>query len=150
MRRRRRRTVVLVPLALIAAAVVAVLVVTGGHGSSKAGGHASKRAHRSSPAQHAKPAPPRIVKGPHNRPVPILMYHVISPPQPGAPYPELYTPQKIFAAQMQALARRGYHGVTLRQVDQYWHRGHALPSRPVVVSFDDGYLSHYTHARPVL
>jgi peptidoglycan/xylan/chitin deacetylase (PgdA/CDA1 family) len=78
------------------------------------------------------------------------MYHVISAPQPGAPYPELYTPEKVFAAQMRALAKRGYHGVTLAQVDDYWRRGYALPSKPIVVSFDDGYLSHYTHARPVL
>jgi peptidoglycan/xylan/chitin deacetylase (PgdA/CDA1 family) len=78
------------------------------------------------------------------------MYHVISAPKPGAPYPELYTPAAVFAAQMRALARRGYHGVTLRAVDDYWRRGYALPRRPVVVSFDDGYLSDYTHARPVL
>jgi peptidoglycan/xylan/chitin deacetylase (PgdA/CDA1 family) len=90
------------------------------------------------------------VRGPHRDPVPILMYHVISAPKPGAPYPELYTPEPVFAAQMRALAAHGYHGVTLGQVEDYWRRGYALPRRPVVVSFDDGYLSHYTHAMPVL
>jgi peptidoglycan/xylan/chitin deacetylase (PgdA/CDA1 family) len=78
------------------------------------------------------------------------MYHVVSAPQPGAPYPDLYTPKPVFAAQMKALAKRGYHGVTLGQVDDYWRRGYALPSKPIVISFDDGYLSHYTHAMPVL
>ena len=31
-----------------------------------------------------------------------------------------------------------------------WHHGAALPDRPVVVSFDDGFYSHYAHALPVL
>jgi peptidoglycan/xylan/chitin deacetylase (PgdA/CDA1 family) len=143
----------LAPLALVVAAVVAVVVVTGQGGGDRA---ASKPASgkrtsggKTQPAAPAKAAP-RIVSGPHRAAVPILMYHVISAPQPGAPYPDLYTPKGIFAAQMRALAKRGYHGVTLAQVDDYWRRGYALPSKPIVVSFDDGYLSHYTHARPVL
>jgi peptidoglycan/xylan/chitin deacetylase (PgdA/CDA1 family) len=121
---------------------------------SSGGGHPAHRAQAaggsSGEKQRPHPAPPRIVHGPHHDPVPILMYHVISSPQPGAPYPGLYTPTDVFRAQMRALAQRGYHGVTLAQVDRYWRRGYALPRRPVVVSFDDGYLSHYTHALPVL
>jgi peptidoglycan/xylan/chitin deacetylase (PgdA/CDA1 family) len=132
-------------LLLIVAGVTVALVVTGKGGR----GHA-----RAQPASTTKskapPAKPRIVHGPHRDPVPILMYHVVSAPRPGAPYPELYTPAPVFRAQMHALARRGYHGVTLHRVDEYWRRGYALPPRPIVLSFDDGYLSDYTHARPVL
>jgi peptidoglycan/xylan/chitin deacetylase (PgdA/CDA1 family) len=93
---------------------------------------------------------PRIVRGPHHRPVPILMYHVVSAATPAAPYPELFTPARVFAAQVSALARRGYHGVTLAQVDAYWRDGFALPPKAIVLSFDDGYLSVYTHALPAL
>jgi peptidoglycan/xylan/chitin deacetylase (PgdA/CDA1 family) len=143
----------LAPLALAVAAVIAVVVVTGGGGGDRAAPKPASAARKSAGKTQASaprtPAP-RIVSGPHRAPVPILMYHVISAPQPGAPYPELYTPKGVFAAQMRALAKRGYHGVTLAQVDDYWRRGYALPSKPIVVSFDDGYLSHYTHARPVL
>jgi peptidoglycan/xylan/chitin deacetylase (PgdA/CDA1 family) len=143
----------LAPLALAVAAVIAVVVVTGGGGGDRAAPKPASAARKSAAKTQASaprtPAP-RIVSGPHRAPVPILMYHVISAPQPGAPYPELYTPKGVFAAQMRALAKRGYHGVTLAQVDDYWRRGYALPSKPIVVSFDDGYLSHYTHARPVL
>jgi peptidoglycan/xylan/chitin deacetylase (PgdA/CDA1 family) len=78
------------------------------------------------------------------------MYHVIADPQPGTTYPELFVSPSDFQAQMQTLHSRGYHAVTLAQVDRYWSRGYALPSKPIVVSFDDGYLSHYTRARPVL
>jgi peptidoglycan/xylan/chitin deacetylase (PgdA/CDA1 family) len=152
--RRRGRRSRLVPLLVAVAVVVVALVVTsgGGRGTSHArtrnsASRPSNARHRAAATHHARP---RIVAGPHDTPVPILMYHVVSAPTPGAPYPELYTPQPVFAAQMHALAARGYHGVTLAQVYDYWTRGYALPSRPVVVSFDDGYLSDYTHARPVL
>jgi peptidoglycan/xylan/chitin deacetylase (PgdA/CDA1 family) len=152
MSRRPRRTRLLAPLALVAAVVVAVLVITGESGSERSASKPApgrKSTEKTKTGAPAKPRP-RIVSGPHRDPVPILMHHVVSAPLPGAPYPELYTPKPVFAAQMRALAKRGYHGVTLAQVDDYWRHGYALPSKPIVVSFDDGYLSHYTHARPVL
>jgi peptidoglycan/xylan/chitin deacetylase (PgdA/CDA1 family) len=88
--------------------------------------------------------------GAHDRPVPILMYHVIAAPPADAAYPDLFVRPADFAGEMRWLARHGYHGVTLLQVYQYWRKGSVLPSRPVVVSFDDGYLSAYTQALPVL
>jgi peptidoglycan/xylan/chitin deacetylase (PgdA/CDA1 family) len=78
------------------------------------------------------------------------MYHVIAAPGATTTYPELFVPPAVFRAQMLALSKHGYHAVTLAAVDRYWRLGYALPRRPIVVSFDDGYLSHYTHARPVL
>jgi peptidoglycan/xylan/chitin deacetylase (PgdA/CDA1 family) len=86
----------------------------------------------------------------HHRPVPILMYHVIGYAPPGAAFPELFVEPRDFELQMKWLARRGYHGVTLRRVYDYWTSGRALPSRPVVISFDDGYTSHDSRARPIL
>lgn len=83
-------------------------------------------------------------------PVPILMYHVVSAAQPGTPNPELWVPESTFRDEMAALKRAGYYAITLRRAFDAWHKGAALPRRPVVVSFDDGYLSEYTHARPVL
>ena len=82
--------------------------------------------------------------------IPILMYHVVSRAQPGTPNAELWVPEERFAQQMQALHRAGYFAITLRQAFAGWRTGAGLPRRPVVVSFDDGYASHYTHARPVL
>src|SRR5205814_9793645 len=46
--------------------------------------------------------------------------------------------------------RRSSDLVTLGQVFRYWHSGIALPAKPIVVSFDDGYLSDYTVAMPTL
>lgn len=50
---------------------------------------------------------------------------------------------------MRFLAEHHYHVVTLQEVFDYW-RGASLPPRPVVVSFDDGFRSDYTKARPIL
>jgi peptidoglycan/xylan/chitin deacetylase (PgdA/CDA1 family) len=84
------------------------------------------------------------------QPVPILMYHVISSPPANAPYAELYLPRASFAAQVGWLADHGYHAVTLQHVFDSWRGAGTLPSKPIVLSFDDGYLSQVTNALPVL
>jgi peptidoglycan/xylan/chitin deacetylase (PgdA/CDA1 family) len=79
------------------------------------------------------------------------MYHVINPPPSGVPYPELYVPADEFAAQMHALKSAGWHAVTMNQLRANWTRGVPLgPGRPIVLSFDNGYASQYTNARPIL
>jgi peptidoglycan/xylan/chitin deacetylase (PgdA/CDA1 family) len=84
------------------------------------------------------------------RGVPILMYHVVSAPPGSAHYPDLFVPPRVFAKQMSWLAKHGYHAVTLKRVYDSWTKGAQLPARPIVISFDDGYLSQYTQAFPVL
>jgi peptidoglycan/xylan/chitin deacetylase (PgdA/CDA1 family) len=88
--------------------------------------------------------------GASSEPVPVLMYHVVNAPPAGAAFPELYVAKAEFAGQMAWLARHGYHGVTLTQVRDHWALGRPLPSRPVVISFDDGYRSQATVAAPIL
>jgi peptidoglycan/xylan/chitin deacetylase (PgdA/CDA1 family) len=85
-------------------------------------------------------------RGSHDQPVAILMYHVISTAPAGAPYPELYVPASEFERQVTWLVNHDYNPVTLQSVYDEWTKGTALPSRPVVLTFDDGYLSQYTHA----
>lgn len=78
------------------------------------------------------------------------MYHVLAAPPPSAPYSQLYVPPPEFTAQMSWLARAGYTAVTLQRVYDHWTRGAPLPSRPIVISFDDGYLSQYAVGFAVL
>ena len=70
---------------------------------------------------------------PHNRPVPILTYHVVGTPPADAPFLELYVSRSEFAAQLRWLRSRGYHAVRLGRVYDYWTHGLALPARPIVL-----------------
>lgn len=86
----------------------------------------------------------------HTGPVPMLMYHVLDEPAPGAPFPDLYLAADDFRAQIDWLAAEGYEAVTLRQVEHAWWHDGRLPEKPIVLSFDDGYVSHYETAFPAL
>jgi peptidoglycan/xylan/chitin deacetylase (PgdA/CDA1 family) len=97
----------------------------------------------------AAPAPAAAYRGP----VPILTYHQVRAAPDGHRSPasaRFWVPARRFRAQIEGLAHRGFHGVTLSRVWAAWHGGRALPARPVVVSFDDGYASQYANAEPVL
>ena len=82
--------------------------------------------------------------------VPVLMYHALADPPPGAVWPQLYVSPAEFGRQVEWLAEQGYEAVTLTDVWQNWHAGAALPPRPVVITFDDGHASIRTHALPIL
>lgn len=157
-RRQIRRRRLLAAGALGAACVVAAIVVAalagggrsnGGAGRpAAAGGKAGHRsAHGSARVRNATPQPGWR---PHTGPVPILEYHVLGAPPPGAPYPELYVSRPDFRRQMGWLERHGYQAVTLEQVEAAWYRGGTLPPKPIVLSFDDGYRPQFTFALPEL
>ena len=172
--RRRRRTRLTLCLTAATIVVLAVVVLaSGGSDSSKGGSSASSGPgnRRSSPARAesssggtrahgelslGEPRSTAAALGPATgtpgtETAPILMYHVINPPPPGAPFPGLYVAAEEFEAQMKALASAGYHAVTLDQLRAYWQHGARLPAgKPIVVSFDNGYQSQYSNALPVL
>jgi peptidoglycan/xylan/chitin deacetylase (PgdA/CDA1 family) len=87
---------------------------------------------------------------PHPGPVPILMYHVIGDPEGEVPYPDLWLGQDDFRSQVDWLADNGYTAVTLVQVQNAWYDHGTLPPKPIVLSFDDGYLGQYLYAMPTL
>jgi peptidoglycan/xylan/chitin deacetylase (PgdA/CDA1 family) len=82
--------------------------------------------------------------------VPILMYHVIAPAPAGAKYAGLWVSPAALRAQVAALARAGYTAVTLDQVLDAWDGKPTLPPKPVVLTFDDGYLSQGQDAGAIL
>ncbi|MFL5928811.1 MAG: polysaccharide deacetylase family protein [Gaiellaceae bacterium] len=158
--RRRRR---------IAAVALAVTVVTAAGGLVWVSAHEGARRSSVGGAQPGRPARPAAATPrqatrrthptaarsrerirPSAATVPILMYHVIAPPPPTAPYPALYVPPAEFEAQMRALAAAGYHAVTLDRVRAAWRGRARIPPRPIVITFDNGYRTQYTKALPIL
>ena len=78
--------------------------------------------------------------------VPILYYHRVEdrlPPAKGVSPP-------AFAAQMEYLRKKNYQSISFEQLADYFIKGRPLPSRPVIISFDDGYLDNFTRAYPIL
>jgi peptidoglycan/xylan/chitin deacetylase (PgdA/CDA1 family) len=85
--------------------------------------------------------------------LPILMYHYIrTPPSMKSDLLgyRLSVAPDVFQAQMDWLHGMGYHTVTFNQVRAYFAGTTALPSRPVVITLDDGYRDLYTAAYPIL
>jgi peptidoglycan/xylan/chitin deacetylase (PgdA/CDA1 family) len=136
--------------------LIAVVLVAGCGGGSSPRPQPSRRtpaAARPHVARARRPAAARPVTwgaAARRAAIPILMYHVVTAAPPGVPYPELWVAQRTFAAEMRALRRAGYHAITLSTALRAWRHGGGLPRRPVVLTFDDGYRSDFTHAAPVL
>jgi biofilm PGA synthesis lipoprotein PgaB len=93
------------------------------------------------PGAHARALFPRFHGG-----IPVLLYHRLTPSTNGyglAP--------ADFAAQMRGLHDLGFRAISLDQYIQFV-RGKAadLPPRPVLITFDDGYVSSFKVADPIL
>jgi peptidoglycan/xylan/chitin deacetylase (PgdA/CDA1 family) len=79
------------------------------------------------------------------------MYHRIIPlAQAGDSLPGLVVSPALFAAQMDGLARAGWHTITAAQLLDDLAAGRRPPPRTFVITFDDGYDDGYTFALPVL
>ncbi len=84
--------------------------------------------------------------------VPILMYHYVSPLPPNADDTRrglAVTPQ-IFQQHMHYLHDQGFTTISLYDLNDALTKGNALPSKPIVLTFDDGYIDAYTNVFPVL
>ncbi|WP_329397498.1 polysaccharide deacetylase family protein [Streptomyces melanogenes] len=82
-------------------------------------------------------------------PVPILMYHAVGHRPAEAAYGLSVSPG-AFAEQMDVLADRGFTPLTTAGLAHAWRSAGALPRRPVLITFDDGYEGVHRHALPVL
>jgi peptidoglycan/xylan/chitin deacetylase (PgdA/CDA1 family) len=84
--------------------------------------------------------------------LPILMYHRIDrqTSRLSALTRTLTVTPAAFAAQMDWLVRHGFHAVREQQLFAALFKGARLPSKPVLLTFDDGYRDVYTYALPVL
>jgi peptidoglycan/xylan/chitin deacetylase (PgdA/CDA1 family) len=155
-RRRVRRQRLGAGVAVLGAAIAVVAAVAAGSGGSGAdktqpASTARRPTLRRAAKQPAVPQKfPASSTGSHNRRIPILMYHAVEAPPPGAALPDLWVSKDRFESELAMLYSQGYQGVSLRNVYDYWKGHGGLPRKPVVISFDDGFRSHYTVAMPAL
>ena len=78
--------------------------------------------------------------------IPVLIYHrVIN--KPTSSYD--LTPEQL-EAQLQFLTKQGFQTITAAQYLEFQKDPAGFPSKPVILSFDDGHLSHYMQVFPLL
>src|SRR5690606_30612784 len=78
--------------------------------------------------------------------IPVLMYHILLPGRNDS----ISVDPARFKEQMLALASAGYNTITEAELLDYLEQKAALPEKPILITFDDGYLSNYTEAFPIL
>ncbi|MCA9973765.1 MAG: polysaccharide deacetylase family protein, partial [Anaerolineales bacterium] len=84
--------------------------------------------------------------------VPILMYHYVSvPPEDADIYrTDLSVTPDNFRAQMAYLAQNGYTTIDFYDLSRAIVGRQELPPKPVILTFDDGYVDNYVNAFPIL
>ena len=84
--------------------------------------------------------------------LPILMYHYLSTPPADADIyrKDLSVPPELFAAHLDRLLAEGYTTISFYQLLAYLTQGAALPEKPIIITFDDGYRDNYENAFPLL
>jgi peptidoglycan/xylan/chitin deacetylase (PgdA/CDA1 family) len=84
--------------------------------------------------------------------LPVLMYHHIQTEDAAKLNKQtnltVYT--DIFQKQMQYLKDKGYNVASMSDLVNYFDNGTAIPTKSVLLTFDDGYEDFYTDAYPIL
>lgn len=84
--------------------------------------------------------------------VPVLMYHYVGPlPANADPLRTGLTVRpEALREQLAWLKAAGYRSITFGQLHDALENGAPLPPKPVILSFDDGHLDHFTTVMPLL
>ncbi len=81
--------------------------------------------------------------------VPILMYHSCKENYP-AEFSDLYITPEALDQQISTLINKGYTFVNYYEVLAYMQGTGTLPAKPIILTFDDGYLDNYVNVFPIL
>ncbi|MCL2391934.1 MAG: polysaccharide deacetylase family protein [Oscillospiraceae bacterium] len=95
--------------------------------------------------RNAAPIAPAIVDSVR---VPILMYHHFADDNLG--FPGMVASGAQFAEHLRALRDAGFTTISFNELIAFVYDDAPLPERPVIITFDDGYLSNYEIAFPLL
>ncbi len=82
---------------------------------------------------------------------PVLMYHNVCEDEALVQRDEtVHITVSRLAEHFTALKGAGYNPISLEEYYLYRTKGAKLPDKPVLITFDDGYISNYTIAYPML
>lgn len=89
---------------------------------------------------------PEIHEAARTARVPVLMYHDILAEK------EVFFDVTVeeFANHLKRIDEEGLTPISFDQLYDHLRSGAPLPPKPVLLTFDDGYLGHYTHVYPLL
>lgn len=92
-----------------------------------------------------------ILQDKREKTVPVLMYHSISEFSERSvhPYFETSTSPRVFEEHMKCLFENGYSAIALNELPTVMRNGKGA-SRPVIITFDDGYRDFLVNAFPIL
>ncbi|MFE3575077.1 polysaccharide deacetylase family protein [Lysinibacillus sp. NPDC059133] len=89
---------------------------------------------------------PYPIYGSKNEKIPVLMYHHL---EKDVNNNTVISPEN-FENQIKTLKENGYNSITTQELYDYLNGKTKLPKNPVLITFDDGYLSNYEKAYPIL
>ncbi|BCJ98807.1 polysaccharide deacetylase family protein [Anaerocolumna chitinilytica] len=78
--------------------------------------------------------------------LPIIMYHDIKKNSAGK---DIINPGE-FESDLKYLKENNYTTITMKDVIDYVYDGKPLPENPIMITFDDGYLTTYRYGYPLL
>jgi len=94
----------------------------------------------------------RISSSPAALRIPILMYHSIAEPSTDSrhPYFGTITSPAVFEQQMRYLHENGFETLAPADIFANGETSIRIVRKPVIITFDDGFLDFYTNAQPIL
>lgn len=84
--------------------------------------------------------------------VPVLLYHHIQPYEEARQKDQvsLTVDNGVFEQQMAYLSAKGYKTISADTLVNSLKTHSPLPPKPILLTFDDGYMDNYTYAYPIL
>ena len=83
--------------------------------------------------------------------IPILLYHSVIPKLEEEHSRSMFVSEVNFEKDLKYLKENGYETISLEQMEDYYLGEEIqLPKKPIVITFDDGYLNNYEYAYPLL
>lgn len=80
--------------------------------------------------------------------LPVIMYHsILKDPSRAGSY--VVSPETL-ENDLKFLKERGYSSILPRELYEAVTKGDALPPKPIMITFDDGFLNNLTYALPLL